>query len=46
MKKVILAWIIVLALFFLQIKPNITGHGHDNDDDDDNGGCHFLFFND
>ncbi len=45
MKKLILALIIVLALFSLEIKPNITGHSHD-DEDHDNGGCHFLFFND
>ncbi len=45
MKKVILAWIVVLALLSLEIKANITRHDHD-DDDHDNGGCRFLFFND
>lgn len=51
MKKMILALILVLALFS-GINPNITARDHDKNhddhdkkyhDDDDHGGCLFIF---
>ena len=50
MKKIILALIIMLALFS-GINPNIKAQNHDTNhdhehDDDDHDGCHFFFFDD
>jgi len=48
MKKIILALIVVLALFS-GINPNVRGnesdknHEHEHDDDDDHDGCFFWF---